>query len=52
MLELLGMRRNLGFLILKVALLYTKNVPNIDVCNCILAPLRTLSIKQVIVVLY
>ena len=31
---------------------YTKNVPNIDVCNFILAPLRTLSIKQVIVVLY
>ena len=31
---------------------YTKNVPNIEVCNFILAPLRTLSIKQVIVVLY
>ena len=31
---------------------YTKNVPNIDICNFILAPLRTLSIKQVIVVLY
>ena len=31
---------------------YTKNVPNIEVCNFILALLRTLSIKQVIVVLY
>ena len=26
---------------------YTKNVPNIEVCNFILAPLRTQSIKQV-----
>ena len=39
----------IGILIPKV---YTKNVPNIDVCNFIPAPLRTLSIKQVIVVLY
>ena len=31
---------------------YTNNVPNIEVCNFILAPLRTLPIKQVIVVLY
>ena len=31
---------------------YAKNVPNIEVCNFILAPLRTLSIKLVIVVLY
>ena len=31
---------------------YTKNVPNIDVCNFIHAPLRTLSTKEVIVVLY
>ena len=28
---------------------YTKNVPNIEVCNFILALLRTLVIKQVIV---
>ena len=31
---------------------HTKNDPNIEVCNFILAPLRTLPIKQVIVVLY
>ena len=31
---------------------YTKNVPNIEVCNFILAPLRTQSIKQGIEVLY
>ena len=31
---------------------YAKNVPNIEVCNFILAPLRSLPIKQVIVVLY
>ena len=31
---------------------YTKNVPNIEVCNFIPVPLRALSIKQVIVVLY
>ena len=43
-------------LFLKIGILspkvYTKNVPNIEVCNFILAPLRTLPIKQVIVVLY
>ena len=31
---------------------YTKNVPNIEVCNFILAPLRIQSIKQGIEVLY
>ena len=31
---------------------YTKNVPNIEVYNFIIAPLRTLPIKLVIVVLY
>ena len=31
---------------------YTKNVPNIEVCNFILVPLRTQSIKQGIEVLY
>ena len=31
---------------------YTKNVPNMEVCNFILASLRPRSIKQVIVVLY
>ena len=30
----------------------TKNVPNIEVCDFIPVPLRTLPIKQVIVVLY
>ena len=34
------------------AKVYTKDVPNIELCNFIPAPLRTLSIKQVIVVLY
>ena len=34
------------------AKVYSKNVPNIEVCDFIPAPLRTLSIKQVIVVLY
>ena len=31
---------------------YTKKVPNIEVCNFINAPLRLLSIKQVIEALY
>ena len=39
----------IGILCAKV---YTKKVPNIEVCNFINAPLRTLSIKQVIVVPY
>ena len=34
------------------AKVYTKNVPNIDECDFIPAPLRNLSIKQAIVVLY
>ena len=34
------------------AKVYTKKVPNIEVCNFINAPLRLLSIKQVIEVLY
>ena len=39
----------IGILCAKV---YTKKVPNIEVCNFINITLRTLSIKQVIVVLY
>ena len=39
----------IGILCAKV---YTKKVPNIEVCNFINAPLRLLSIKQVIEVLY
>ena len=34
------------------AKVYTKNVPNIEECNFIPAPLRTLITKQVIEVLY
>ena len=34
------------------AKVYTKNVPNIEECDFIPAPLRTQSIKQVIVVIY
>ena len=49
--------RNLHkYFFLKIGILnpkvYTKNVPNIEVFNFILAPVITLSIKQVIVVLY
>ena len=33
------------------AKVYTKNVPNIEVCDFFPAPPRTLSIKQVIIVL-
>ena len=39
----------IGILSAKV---YTKNVPNIGVCNLTTAPPRTLSVKQVIVLLY
>ena len=39
----------IGILIAKV---YTKKVPNKEVCDFIPVPLRTLSIKQVLVVLY
>ena len=39
----------IGILCAKV---YTKKVPNIEVCNFINAPLRLLSIKQVIEALY
>ena len=39
----------IGILCAKV---YTKKFPNIEVCNFIPAPLRTLSTKQVIIVLY
>ena len=34
------------------AKVYTKNAPNIEECDFIPVPLRTLSIKQVLVVLY
>ena len=39
-------------IVILCAKVYTKKVPNIEVCNFINAPLRTLSIKQIIVVLY
>ena len=39
----------IGILSVKV---YTKKVPNIEECNFIHAPLRIMSTKQVIVVLY
>ena len=35
-----------------IAKVFIKNIPNIEVCDFIPAPLRTLFIKQVIVMLY